>query len=99
MQDCHSKPLLDKKSNLAISLPMLIYRPRSNPSTSPYHHTRKTILILLLLCGDTDSMKNPGPVSIPTDQLSTGSFINNSLRQNDISQACNFCETLIRKKL
>ena len=97
MQDYHSKPSLDKKSSIALSLPMLIYRPHSNLSNSPYHHTRKTILILLLLCGDTDSMKNPGPVSVPTDQLSTGSFINNSLRQNDNSQACNFCDTLIRK--
>ena len=95
IQKCHSKNILDNKSNISHSLPLLMFRSRSNSPTYPYHHTRKTILVLLLLCGDTDSMKNPGPTTIPSNHMSTCSSINGD-RLNSNTRDCQFCLTTIK---
>ena len=98
MQDYESKGILEKKLKLSLSLPILMSRSRSYISNHPYLHTRKTILILLLLCGDIDSMKNPGPAPVPTNQSNTGSDISNGENQNPNIRNCQFCLTAIKKK-
>ena len=93
----HSKTITNKEPKITLPLLLLRFHKRSKPSTYSYYHTRRTILILLLLCGDIDSLKNPGPIPTISDQLGTGISTNGENSETSNTRDCKFCLAIIKK--